>query len=420
MSVDFTVPEAAPEVLLSTRRFRLIPLTLLQKRNLINFDLRGENGQCISMLTADQNGAVCLATLTAAAEDALERIGELSSEERTSQCTAMRPLLERIAARRAKESTEAINELHDKEDHRLLDNLAFEFWLQRLGSGFLVLVCVDPEDVGCRRILKFSYEEPLDIRALRPPESAAADRGSRGGGFKNVTARLAATIGLMPTRFTFETPGIANALSYHFEVGAPTGVTITRAELVVGSKVESKIAWAAGGEPRAHLHQAAVPSGSWAGVQVSLRASRRGWLAGACASASLIAVTLVVGYNLIARGDGQNSGGGIAAPFLLTLPAVLATLLVRQGEHAMASRLLGGVRVLLAIAGLLTYAGAASLVVGPHGPDLVRLWLYLAKGALLIVTMILMSYMFPCVRRRLPRSLRRSSKLPHVTVTVME
>src|SRR4029453_19398784 len=67
-SIHFTVPAAAPEIRVSEARFRLIPLTTLNKATLVNSNCRDEADSALPILTRRQQGLLIVRGMTAWAD----------------------------------------------------------------------------------------------------------------------------------------------------------------------------------------------------------------------------------------------------------------------------------------------------------------------------------------------------------------
>jgi hypothetical protein len=159
ISVDLTVHERAPEMW----NARLLPLGLLRKGRLAEFDLRREGGESLPLLTSAQNGPLSVEVLVAAA-------GLVVGEEDPPE--QVRASLRTIAMGDATAALEAWRQLglagdEDREGH-WREVLAADGWFMELAlnlaHNFLVLAVVDA-DVGRRRVLKLSYVRRIGAEA---------------------------------------------------------------------------------------------------------------------------------------------------------------------------------------------------------------------------------------------------------------
>jgi hypothetical protein len=161
ISVDLTVPRRAPE---GWAGARLIPLGLLRKGRLSQFDLRREGGESVPLLTSEQNGPLATEVLVAAAQLVAGEEGPVPAGLRVSLAT--------IATGDVSAAMEAWRELGvagpEDEDARWREVLAADGWFMELAlnlaRNFLVLASV-PAVIGERRVLKMSYVRRLGAEA---------------------------------------------------------------------------------------------------------------------------------------------------------------------------------------------------------------------------------------------------------------
>jgi len=217
VSIDFTVPEQAPVVRAGRDMpVRLVPLAVMRKKTLVNFDLRDEEGRAVPHLELRQNQMLSATLLLAWAEECLqERPG---------------PALERdlraIVAGDEQSRAAAYHRMRhafwgdgDVEQRRVLhDCPAFGLVLEQLNGYFLLLVGIEGEFPD-HRIIKVSYDEQRPSRRRLGP-----------------WARFSARMGWRPTTYVLPAPSVTNGQSYHLHVSAPEGVDIVDAILVAGHR----------------------------------------------------------------------------------------------------------------------------------------------------------------------------------------
>lgn len=275
VSIDFAIPER-----LGARRVRVtpdllpyLPLTLLEKELLRNFDLRDSRGQPVSMLTKHENGRVAGDTLVVAAETVLGRRLPRRIECRLRRVaendpeTAQRELEEwpLLGGRPSEPNRELWPSLTDDE--------GFMQYAQTLVDNFLLLACTDPWP-GKRRLMKLGYEEPLESTDLGLP------------------ARFAVSMGWKRKTLRFDAPSANLAASFHLEIAAPQEMEIDSARLTFTASDDAT------SEPtpaesfdgpliqRAHLYASDVPGDYVGTALVYLRARRQGFLRGTFAAGS--------------------------------------------------------------------------------------------------------------------------------------
>jgi hypothetical protein len=126
---------------------------------------------------------------------------------------------------------------------------------------------------------------------------------------------------------------------------------------------------------RGHLVASGLTIGLRTTVRLELAARKDGWLQTAVASAWVTVGLLLAG----AWGFFLDSPSDAAAALVVGLAAFLPAAVARPGEHALAARLLSGVRLMLAVLAALAVAAGARLAF--FSPGDVDVW-WLALGLL--------------------------------------
>jgi hypothetical protein len=312
VSIDFTVPEGQREGLRISPDEFVVPLALLDKRALVNFDLRNEEQHSIPLLTADQHRAIVRELLYRLLDDELPDEGFEAAGELIEDVLADEPqdVEARIAALEAAHGVE----LPD-----------FRATASELSRRFILWAIV--RGVDRRRVFKFAYEEPL----------------GRGPGFV----------------FGFEAQGCTEALSYHLEVAVPDDLKARRTRLV-DTATRRRLA---AGEPdtdRPALYfraEAPVPEAPW--VLVDFAVERWRFLAPAALVATIIAL-LVAPTFLFADLRALPDTAG-AAVLVLSTSAVFSLLILRSYEHPLLRLMLVRARMLLAASTVAALFAAASI-----------------------------------------------------------
>jgi hypothetical protein len=175
ISVDLTVLPRAPQGWegVGGPGARLLPLGLLRKGRLAEFDLRQEGGEAVPLLTSAQNGPLATEVLAAAAQ-------LLASGPRTEPVPdGLRASLRTIAAGEVGEAIEAWRGLGVAGEEQGVERdwretLAADGWFMELAlnlaRNFLVLASVVAAE-GERRVLKMSYVRRLGAETV--PRRAA-------------------------------------------------------------------------------------------------------------------------------------------------------------------------------------------------------------------------------------------------------
>jgi hypothetical protein len=378
VSIDFTVPETAPVVVLGDTSYRVLPLTIMRRKSLVNFDLRDEVDRSVPLLGLRQNQAITLA-LAEAWACTVARVDQPPVEVREflaaivsgTQETMMTAYHDVRARAQEGETQDAVVDLFRC---RLFSRL-----LERLTEDFVMFALV-PDEQPSRRVFKFRYDEPLS-RRYREPKSP--DNGFSGTPppvrWWNLQPVLVA-LGWRPARIRFPTPAAENAYSYHFEVHAPEGTEIVSAQILAGrpggdetgASRRPSVDYVTGRFSSIDLHVVDVERGSISRAQVDLRVALDSWLVLAVGTALLTVGALCwaasrVGH--LAVSGGPSLDRSAASALFITFAAAMAVILWRPPAHRMDMRLLSKVGllaytpplVLLMAAALLVFENAARL-----------------------------------------------------------
>ena len=300
----------------------------------------------------------------------------------------------------------------------------FRVVLNRLADSF-VLYGLHDGPAGGRRVVKFSYDEPLTLRYAKSSYQSTHDTaGKCQEEYENTTLRplgwtaLRAAMGFSATRIEFPVPAAELAASFHFEVSAPPEVSIIKAALLAGrprpeakapappadgqvngpvkmkdrQKRRPSFDSIGGGYPTVDLHVADVPYGSRSRAQVEVEARAGGWFATAVFSSWLSSAILLFAY--LARPK-----LGVGSALMVSFSAGLAALLVRNDPHRLITRLLSKVRLLATFAALLAVAAAVVLAFGD--PRAAHHWLIVLFSASLIPTALISASWLLTLRRSL-------------------
>ena len=387
VSIDYEAPQdAAVFRRPDGREMRILPFAIMRRKNLVNFDFRDHDECAIPLLGLRQNQALTLAIIrawAAATLQALDPPGTISPE--TSE------FLDDVVAGDQIELWRAFKRMWDAEAgsqlRRLGKDVRFRVVLDRLADSF-VLFGLHEGQFCERRIIKYSYDEPLTLRYTKPSYLRHGPDG-RGGRERSEEVRLSrwgltafsAAMGFSPTRIKFPVPAAELAGSFHFKISAPPEVSIPKSVLLAGRpKPESAQTPAAsatctasqgnqyalmkdrerrrpsfdaisGGYPTVDLHVADVPYGSRSRALVEVEASATGWFATAAFSSCL--ASGILGFAAFAKPP-----LGVGSTLLMTFAAGLAVLLVRQDPHRLVTRLLSKVRLLATFTAVLALAAA--------------------------------------------------------------
>jgi hypothetical protein len=382
----------------------LIPVASLRKQPATsNVDLRDEAGTALPLLTRDENAAISCGAIAAATERLLPQ----------PPSTILSSALHDLAVTDGAEADFALSlaqmALREEQGGTTTEEgQAFDSALRSMtGNSWLWLRLRGKP--GGRRIVKFGYDIELHHPRLRPRRPGARgylvwaeetktvyrfDLIDQGDGnprsaLSRATARLASSSGFAAYDLFIETPYISGSATYHLQVDSPPGVETRGVRLLArlepGGMVET---WHR--DHGTHLYLNNVKIREMFPAVVTLRVGRRGFLTLSWLSAMFI-VSLLWAFS--ASGAKATEHPEPAAAALLIVPTVLVALSVRPGEHPVATRLLAGVRVLVATIGVLAIAAAAAVAnVRPAGWNTPHTWFVYAIAASVIGGFLTLSW----------------------------
>jgi hypothetical protein len=298
--------------------------------------------------------------------------------------------------------------------YRLMASAIFRSRVEELAQNYVVHVGADTAP-GSRRIIKLRYES--EIRFARP---------------KGRFHRLWQSLGWRAWQVDVLIGGRGG--SHHLEVAAPPGVDvvgIAADPVVLSDDVVARrrrsarrrtgawplitAAWwralvywqpmaafsASGYAPHVHINPPGAAMVRYRAA-IFVRVSRPGWLTASWLVALVISVVIGAGryslhvvYSKTAAGE-----AGTAATLLLALLGVFASMLVRPGEHPLASRLLLLARLLILIQAAVVLVGVGNLVL--HNPTHavpVVLWTWLMVVAWATTALFTLSWLLPVALR---------------------
>lgn len=326
LSVDLTIPDS-PLFLSCTQVLGagtyVLPVALLDKVNLVAFDVTDEAGRALPILTKREN--------------ALVSIGMLATVRLT------RPSWERP----------------------LRNNLSNGFFLCVILQG-------SPRE---RRVIKYSYQENLQLEG----STAAGGLWARTLSFLGWDSRRvripcpAAAFStsyhieaILPDDLFFEEARLAVK---RVETGtAETGGTHYLSDPVKNVR-------------RSHLRVERLKTGRRVDLEAQVRPRAGGLITWAWALGAVVTAMLLVGLAVAALGGTASDEG--AASLLLVIPAVFGAIVFRPGEHRLVSLVVRGVSLWARLLALVSLGAAGILAVRVASGARFGLWLSLAVLAVL-------------------------------------
>jgi hypothetical protein len=409
LTVDVQLPND-PELginLEGGRSLFWVPVTSIAKRPISsNIDLCDERGRAVPLLTRHENAAISRAAAAAAIKELLDieavppLLSDLIRELIDADGVAADVPLVLASAGLRREGVD----LGKGPGAALADALRVlsgnsKLWIPLIGRP------------GERRILKFRYdieftqvglrrERPRTLRFLVHAEASGITypldlprRGDRNSYTppRRVLARLTAAIGFGSVDFGVESPYLSGGDTYHIQVSSPPGVETRAIDLVADLEAATH------NEKREQSHgvhlyldhpRLAPDSDRY--FLVALRIGRRGFMTLCWLSAMLTAGLL---WLFEAAGEISIRSDEAAAATLLLGPALLSVVVVRPGEHPVASKLFSGVRFLVALNGLLALSAAAAIAgATPFHWTLDKTWLIYSIIASAIAFVVSLSW----------------------------
>lgn len=345
---------ADPSLLFVDPDARPVPLTMLKKTLLSDFDLRDRSNAALPVATRDED--VYFAWCAMLAQTArhgipLDPTGPVAGRLREVIYNFPDP---------ADEPDNTV--LRSWKAPGMWDDDARATWttlrrnsdlsglLRDLTFNFLLIAVVPTQPTP--EIVKFTYREGFSFRSP--------------------------LLGLTPSRVEVRAPAVGWPRSYHLRFRAPEGLHVTGAKLLPARDLapsqpispaapsamedtpkEAEMYHTKLSGTQAHVYTHGIERADYF-VDLELRPPVQGFFRAATASCLFTAVVVTVAAFLRARL--QRVGSGAAVTLLLAVPPLVSAYLVRPGEHALLSRILRPSRYLTASSALVSYVAAAALV----------------------------------------------------------
>jgi len=398
VTAEFYVPEQAPVFRGDDGQdYTLIPLSVMRRKTLVNFQIRDDEGRPVAMPSLRQNQAITESLLLACADATTTGHSGHSAESREQ----IEDFVHRVVSGTQQELVAAYESLEKGYVPAVVRKLAaqpgFKAILDRMADGFVLWVMI-PAGGPRRRVLTFSCDEPLYLRY----RESGHKKGDQKPGREAHTYRLGRTLrpwrltvlgsalGLTPTRIQFPVPGAENAASFHFEIDAPKGVQIVEASLLAGPPGGKNPAFdrVQGCFPTVDLHVIEVPNGSLSRAQIGLQVANRGWLL-----TSMFSCWAVFGFLLAfaIHRAALKLTGDLPVVILIALAAAVAGFVAQSDAHGLAAQLLKWVRALALIAAGLPLVAMTFIAFEAAAPTHVGPALWSAVGVSAAIALLLLT-----------------------------
>jgi hypothetical protein len=398
VTVEFYVPAQAPVFLGDDgQAYSLLPLSVVRRKTLVNFELRDDGGRPVVMPSLRQNQAITESVLLACADATLGRASSRTGADAAEDPEIARFVYQVISGDQ-RALTAAYASLDDGTAAPVVQDLAgrrmFRTILDRLADNFVLWVMI-PAGAPRRRVLTFSSDEPLHLHYRKPGLTGDIyERGHPVGPWRPVV--WCAALGLTPTRMRFQVPAAEDAASFHFEIDAPKGVQVAEASLLAGRPrcPNPSFDHVRGGFPTVGLHVIEVPNGSLSRAQIGFQAVTRGWVMTSMLS-SWVVFGLLLAFAM--HGSFLKTNNELPVLILLALAGGVAGLLAQSNAHGLAAHLLKWTRSLATLSAALPIVATTYIAFDSVHPDRVASALWTAVGvggaiAVLLTTVCLLSW----------------------------
>ena len=340
VSVDFTLPAWLADEGATV----YVPVAVLRKQALTNFDVWQEDAQTLPVLNTARNGSI-----SAWALKDLARRGAAAQHQTIREQERLDELLAKVANERTPVARQARGEVLKDFSALMASGTPLGTISEVLADGFQLLVPVEMH-ANTTRVIKFRYDETIAWRG--------GDFFSRA--FSAVVRGPFEFIGWWPKRWDLSLQSLERGQGYHLEAVAPAELDIYDAVIkrrTPPTQRDDTIA-EGGGKERVHLVPARAHRQGRNRLTVKLRPQRGGVIVAYTATALLAAAELLLGRPHVREIEPQTGSA-----LLLLLPTLIAAFLIRPGEHTFASRMLVGVRFLTAVAALAPLWAAGALAI---------------------------------------------------------
>jgi hypothetical protein len=379
--VELYVPEQAPVFRGDDGLvYRLVPLSVMRRKTLVNFELRDADGRDAVLPSLRHNQAITESVLLACADATIQQ-AENSTHAGAVSRAEVAAFVHQVVSGTQQQLTAAYESLTHQTAAptvlELVEHRMFRAILDRLADNFVLWVMV-PAGVPRRRVLTFSCDEPLRLRYRKPGfKKDKYELGKMLKFWRPVVWRSA--LGLTATRIEFPVPAAENAASFHFEIDSPKGLQVTKASLLAGRPKQAapSLDHVEGRFPTVGLHVIEVPNGSLSRAQVGLRVVTRGWLTTSTLSSWAVFALLLAFAN---HDTVLKRTGDLPALILVALASGIAALIAQPDPHGLAAHLLKWARALATIAVALPLVATSFIVFESVHPTHVPPALWTAVG----------------------------------------
>lgn len=353
VSVDYTLGDDPP---VDAAGRALLPLAVLRKAPLSNFDMRDDAGRSLSVLRTSENGRLVAEGMLDWLHSILGQAVPQDIQRAVNNLVVAAPDDAHLEEQQLAQAVAALTPAGTDTQR------AFDVWFKIVSDfadGFLLVVRVPLSKPS--GVVKYSYDEAFGLGS-----GSVADR-----------------LGWRPASIDIEVPSAGDVGSYHFESTLPAGIGSAESRMHIDPETGESMAIAPDADsPHVHFHLTNPEPGSYF-VRLELVPRPRVFLNVAVLTSLLGAAVMAGGWFAMAYlsfpGD---DGGGAPAAQLLSLTALAASLLLRSAEHPLLGRIQQGPRVMAWVTPLLSFFLAATLLVPMSDTVLREIWRSSAAASL--------------------------------------
>lgn len=370
VSIDFTLSQEQRDAL-TTRHGVVVPISVLRKQPLRNFDLRDEQPVSLPILNRADNSELGLTALLSAALDVLSDApaDEAVVQELTAELQEI-VFADEPAALDALSSFVGAAEIGDPVRAPIWTDPTCRTLLRTLASDYVLFAALPTGTGADRRILKYSYGEDV---SFEPPWASRLDRYAPG----EIWWRLR-----KPDRtwFLIDCPAAWRAASFHMEIAIPEELRVAYAELGRFSPDDPHGMPEPLGAPDELASRCSLYAATEVAAHDDIRAyveivpEREGGATRAALTAAAVASLLWLGWG----SDLDSSTPGAAVSLLLAGGAVVSGFFATTGHHIIVNRILRARRRTLTLVATTALAGSASLAMEIPDARPLEVWLVAA------------------------------------------
>jgi hypothetical protein len=371
----------------SRQPFYYVPLTFMGKEHMTRFDFTNEPGDSLPLLSSTEKAAMAAGLLIFLAEKALAEQNMALPDVIANDFRAIAQLPPKQAAKlydcfMARSTHPGVYAvLHGPARRaRVLRALLFA-----LANSYILIVPLS-RGPHHKRLIKFSYEEPLKFRFRILHDGRLLRRWATYLG-QFATEQMRA-VGWKARQVWVATPALGHGGTYHFQLNEPSGTKVTQltlSTLTVNPAMnssESNIGISAHPEekysPRVYCRDASP--GAFGAVYAKIRPQSPTVIRAALFSALGTAIVLGFGYHFLTHMLTEPTDLSTAGAALLLAGPTAASIYISRGqEHPMVTNMLLQIRVLSLVSGVSAFVAAGVLIVGRYSQHASRGWIIDAR-----------------------------------------